>query len=62
MNVSSARHFFDARVLQLLDDPGMIFFLNIMKSYIEAFEDISLTVADRIKKVKYFTYFTQNFT
>lgn len=55
MSVDAGRHFFDEEVVKLLSDAdiGTKTFLNLVRNFVQAFEDNSLTVESKIMKVHY---------
>lgn len=51
MNVESAKHFFSDKVLELIDDPGTLCFVKLMKMYMDAWDNSNISIRDRIMKV-----------
>lgn len=61
MSVGAARHFIDDTVRAHIKSKGMLFYTSMMKMYIESFEDLNLTVKQRIEKVSNFLNIFSNF-
>lgn len=51
MNVEGAKRFFKSEILYKLKDPGLKFYLTLIKEFYEGFFDLDSTVEERIIKV-----------